>query len=448
MADTFKGIVTADGKKRQLPYGYILDLPNSDSSLTVDGGFADAAVVGKKFKKADDDVASLKEDLDVKLSLESYYDFPLFDNVKYTSKTGIDSNGKTIILENANLATSSFIAVPPSKTINFKLNNGNMVGKGSSANIYAYSNANENAFVKSIGINNGTDFNIVFDDNCKYFRLYLINIETFQQSLNDGSLLIRKCNEDGEPKSTASGEANWLAYIHDLENKKKKSGYEKKKFAFIGDSMTAGVNTTKIYAEYLQDMLGFENPYIDGIGATGFSCRHSTGEAFVDRLDNIPEDSDVIIVLGCTNDFGGCVPFGEITNAWGDLGGDDLDTFTGAANYCCKKLIEKFPTKQIIFATSPQRNCNISSPDKWGTSRFVNSQNKSLLDYVDRMIEICNIWSIPCIDLYRKGGVTWFNADVLKTYMSDGCHPKEIYHERIAHMICDELQKYPINTFV
>lgn len=63
MADTFKGIVTADGKKRQLPYGYILDLPNSDSSLTVDGGFADAAVVGKKFKKADDDVASLKRAL-------------------------------------------------------------------------------------------------------------------------------------------------------------------------------------------------------------------------------------------------------------------------------------------------------------------------------------------------------------------------------------------------
>lgn len=62
MADTFKGIVTADGKKRQLPYGSILDLPSSDPSLTVDGGFADAAVVGKNFKKTDDDVASLKEE--------------------------------------------------------------------------------------------------------------------------------------------------------------------------------------------------------------------------------------------------------------------------------------------------------------------------------------------------------------------------------------------------
>ena len=63
MADTFKGIVTADGKKRQLPYRNILDIPISDPSLTVDGGFADAAAVGKKNKKTDEEIASLKEDL-------------------------------------------------------------------------------------------------------------------------------------------------------------------------------------------------------------------------------------------------------------------------------------------------------------------------------------------------------------------------------------------------
>jgi hypothetical protein len=78
MADTFKGIVTADGKKRQLPYGSILDIPKSDPSLTVEGGFADAAVVGKKNKKTDETIASLKEDIisqedfDDKIELEIY----------------------------------------------------------------------------------------------------------------------------------------------------------------------------------------------------------------------------------------------------------------------------------------------------------------------------------------------------------------------------------------
>jgi hypothetical protein len=68
MADTFKGIITADGKKRQLPYGNILDLPKSDPSLTVEGGFADAKVVGDKFKKVDSKIASLKEGLSTKIT--------------------------------------------------------------------------------------------------------------------------------------------------------------------------------------------------------------------------------------------------------------------------------------------------------------------------------------------------------------------------------------------
>lgn len=64
MADTFKGIITADGKKRQLPYGSVLDKPVSDETLSIPGAFADAKVVGGKFKKVNTETDSLKEDLD------------------------------------------------------------------------------------------------------------------------------------------------------------------------------------------------------------------------------------------------------------------------------------------------------------------------------------------------------------------------------------------------
>lgn len=63
MADTFKGIITADGKKRQLPYGAVLDRPVSDATLSEEGGFADSKAVGDKFAKVDSETASLKEDL-------------------------------------------------------------------------------------------------------------------------------------------------------------------------------------------------------------------------------------------------------------------------------------------------------------------------------------------------------------------------------------------------
>lgn len=85
MADTFKGIITADGKKRQLPYGNVLETPVSDETLSIQGGFADAKVVGNNFKKTKTETDSLKEDI-------SYYDKRFFDLKKaLTSNTLISS---------------------------------------------------------------------------------------------------------------------------------------------------------------------------------------------------------------------------------------------------------------------------------------------------------------------------------------------------------------------
>ena len=68
MADTFKGIITADGKKRQLPYGSVLETPVSDETLSIQGAFADAKVVGDNFKKTNAETDSLKEDLSNKIT--------------------------------------------------------------------------------------------------------------------------------------------------------------------------------------------------------------------------------------------------------------------------------------------------------------------------------------------------------------------------------------------
>lgn len=68
MADTFKGIITADGKKRQLPYGSVLETPVSDETLSIQGAFADSKVVGDKFKEVKTETDSLKEDLSNKIT--------------------------------------------------------------------------------------------------------------------------------------------------------------------------------------------------------------------------------------------------------------------------------------------------------------------------------------------------------------------------------------------
>lgn len=68
MADTFKGIITADGKKRQLPYGSVLETPVPDETLSIQGAFADSKAVGDKFKQVKTETNSLKEDLSNKIT--------------------------------------------------------------------------------------------------------------------------------------------------------------------------------------------------------------------------------------------------------------------------------------------------------------------------------------------------------------------------------------------
>ena len=91
MADTFKGIITADGKKRQLPYNAVLETPVSDATLSKEGGFADAKVVGDKFAKVDSTTASLKEDIgELEIGTKN-----IFNSRELLNATGWTRNGNS-----------------------------------------------------------------------------------------------------------------------------------------------------------------------------------------------------------------------------------------------------------------------------------------------------------------------------------------------------------------
>lgn len=97
MADTFKGIITADGKKRQLLYGSVIETPVSDATLSTQGGFADAKVVGDKFKEAKVETDSLKEDLaDVRIKYTNLFNI----NSNMQDVTISDGSGTVYVSEN------------------------------------------------------------------------------------------------------------------------------------------------------------------------------------------------------------------------------------------------------------------------------------------------------------------------------------------------------------
>lgn len=102
MADTFKGIITADGKKRQLPYNAVLEPPISDETLSIQGGFADAKVVGDKFKKVKTETDSLKEEIDdiaVKEYAEMQVEFIEGSYIPYFNQHTITENSNAKYLK-------------------------------------------------------------------------------------------------------------------------------------------------------------------------------------------------------------------------------------------------------------------------------------------------------------------------------------------------------------
>ena len=60
---TFKGIITADGQKRLLSYADLADKPEADSTLTTEGGFADAKTVGRKFTETTANMGKLEQQI-------------------------------------------------------------------------------------------------------------------------------------------------------------------------------------------------------------------------------------------------------------------------------------------------------------------------------------------------------------------------------------------------
>lgn len=203
---------------------------------------------------------------------------------------------------------------------------------------------------------------------------------------------------------------------------------EDKKVSFFGDSITAGTGTTICYHMYLAQKYGW-HCYNYGIGGTGFVVRNNTPELsgegregigtsevitvgnnnFLDRVSQLPTDSDMIVVLGGVNDW---------------LNSVALETFrtnvTGVMDY-----LQTNRTNASVICLLPLKS-------SWKTT---NSLNLTLQDYIDVIKEICMAKSIITVDLNNKSNINPWN-DVCKTELiPDGLHPNEKGHKRLFNLI-------------
>ena len=207
------------------------------------------------------------------------------------------------------------------------------------------------------------------------------------------------------------------------------------KIACLGDSLTAATNLDREenYQQYsyparLKELLGAIEVYNLGIG--GSTIGRYWADAFVDRYQDIPEDVDIIIVMGGAND-GFCVSDKE----FGSLSERDYCTFCGDLDELMRGLREHYPDADIFFAT-PLPNV---LHDKLMSERdyLLTQQN-----FVDVILTLAKEYDFGIIDLYNSNILDSHNADIIANYIPDGVHANHDGYQILAEHFAAELIRY------
>ena len=204
------------------------------------------------------------------------------------------------------------------------------------------------------------------------------------------------------------------------------------KITCLGDSITAASNLDTIenyqsmsYPSQLGEILGAEEVVKLGIG--GSSIGRYWENAFVDRYQEIPEDTDVILVMGGTND-GFCASEKEL----GSLEKREKDTFTGDLDELLFGLQKDYPDAQIVLIT-PLPNV---LHDLLRKSRdYLLPQSA----FVRVMKQLGEEHGIPVIDLYNSNFLDTHDAAVIHALMPDGVHGNETGYRMLAQHIAAQL---------
>ena len=202
----------------------------------------------------------------------------------------------------------------------------------------------------------------------------------------------------------------------------KKNVWETKKWLCFGDSLTDSRNTraTKRYFDYVHDNTGIQI-INGGVSGSGYA---KDGEATFGEDTNWHEriltynntDFDVITFFGSFNDLSSGVPLGTATDS-------ETTTIGGCINV----------TLDNLFSFKPLAIVGIITPTPW---QYANPTDTSANNYVNLLIDICKLRSIPCLDLFHESLLRPWDATFRQlAYSHDdggGTHPDETGHAIIA----------------
>lgn len=204
---------------------------------------------------------------------------------------------------------------------------------------------------------------------------------------------------------------------------------DEKKLAFLGDSITYGVCLDDLKNSYFNRIIGsyrwseIHNHSLKGSRIGYFIGQENLGTSFVDRYPQMPDNMDVVIVFGGTNDFGIC------NDPIGTPQDNTPHTFYGALNVLIKGLKNKNPGAYIIFLT-PLHRRNENTPNQYTGALFI--------EYIQAIRDRARVHEIHLVDLYEAESLQPTEGYYETLIYHDGIHPTDACHKLIA----EEVIKY------
>jgi lysophospholipase L1-like esterase len=214
------------------------------------------------------------------------------------------------------------------------------------------------------------------------------------------------------------------------------SKWENKVWLTLGDSITAADQTmyndsiVRGYQTVLNERMHFKEYRNCGQSGSTMSGNDLDSTNVFGKEQKM-DDVDVITIFAGTNDFRIDTPIGSL----GMVGDQILDTstFYGAYRSLIEDILTRKPTVKIYLWTPLQR-------DNAGYDvNFSNQAGHRLIDYVNAVKEIGQMYAIPVLDLYSLSGITKLNLHI---YTYDGLHPLDNGFEKIADLAKGFMEMY------